>query len=149
VSKYTLKDAPEHIIRDLIEREYPQDGDVNSRNALYLLRCRHSSSREVVKREVVRGEDSYYDSPPYWIDKAFDAERLYYVGRYSGDVRERILKHCRGKGANFTGIFPPVEIVTIKWIPGSEDTDKRERKLADQIQESSENNGYSAYVYQF
>lgn len=73
---------------------------------------------------------------PQWIDSAYEADEIYYVGM-SNDVSRRITDHVLGtkSGAMFTKLFPPVKIHDVEYFETRKEAKKKEQEVAEDLKE--------------
>lgn len=90
---------------------------------------RPSSFKEALDTDTSNMNDNRYISYPYWIEKCYKAEDVFYIG-WSNEVEERIIKHVTHEGALFTKIFSPIKIEEIRWYPSKESAKKAEGSVA-------------------
>lgn len=142
--------------RQLLE-EYSNNGDIKYRDPNKEVdnntNTRPDSFKEALNTETSNMKDDLYISYPYWIEKCYEVENIFYVG-WSNTVVERITDHITDDGALFTKIFPPVKIEEIRWYPSKKMAKKAEGSVADEYSDiKSDTNIYEdkikKYAYYF
>lgn len=110
-------------------------------DAVYVLECRHRTVTEKVLRE-----EFHLQTDRRWAHRAKEHDRLLYVG-VTQAAATRLKQHAagRGKGANFTQIFPASRLLSIDWYPSTSQAYRAEPITADVLDEVT---GDGVYVSQ-
>jgi len=109
------------------------DGSLRT-NAVYILEC--FQNRDAGNVGAIRGASPR--SISRWQD-AKSARRILYVGATRDSVVARLDEHINSpgdEGAYFTGIYPPVRVLSVDWYHSPKDAKVAKRVTADLLQEA-------------
>ena len=114
-------------------------GDEMWTDGVYVLECKPRTVSQRIVREELRLQNDCR-----WIN-AQERDQLIYVG-VSQDVPSRLREHAyaRGKGANFTQIFPATRLLSVQWYPSITTAHRAEEITAEILKESTPDNIYVA-----
>lgn len=139
---------PEQEFRNRVNRIYQPEDSKRKRD----IRRRWEATREddawdeddLEKAVQVHLDKGYRKEDMFerinWVRKAFEAEEVYYVG-LSSDLERRIAEHIKessSKGAVFTSIVPPTQLVQVDWFESKSAAEKAESETATKLQELPE-----------
>lgn len=127
----------ERRIAELLKRF--ADGSLRT-DAVYVLECRHRSVTEKLLREEFQ-----LQTDRRWAHRAREKDRLLYVG-VTQSPATRLKQHAagRGKGANFTQIFPASRLLSVDWYQSTSQAYQAEPITADVLGEVTGDDVYVA-----
>jgi len=108
-------------------------------DGVYVLECKPRAVGQRIVREELKLQNDCR-----WIN-AQERDRLLYVG-VSQDVPSRLREHVygRGKGANFTQMFPATKLLSVQWYPTITTARRAEEITAEILRESTPDTIYVA-----
>lgn len=114
--------------------------DTGWTDGVYVLECK----LRTVDQRVVR-EELQLQNDCRWTEQAQRSSRLLYVG-VSQHIVKRLKEHAyaRGKGANFTQMFPAARLLSVEWYPTVSTAYRAEEITAELLEEATEDDVYVA-----
>ena len=121
----------------------------HGRHIVYGLKCDNSREVSAFKHDaaIVFGSEAKIAS---WAWAAHNATNCYYVGSTTNFVN-RFIEHCTNagsRGAWFTGLFPPMEIVRMSRFSRPADAMNAEAVLANTLRDELDEEDIDGFVYQ-
>ncbi|AXR76164.1 GIY-YIG nuclease family protein [Natrarchaeobaculum sulfurireducens] len=113
------------------------DGSLRT-DAVYVLECRQRTVTEKVLRE-----EFHLQTNRSWAHRAQEKERLLYVG-VTQAAATRLKQHAagRGRGANFSQIFPASRLLSVDWYGSTSEAYQAESITADVLDEATSDDVY-------